>query len=42
MPFFIIKFLGEDIAESYTVFYHERLLAKFIEIPEIEIDINGQ
>ena len=32
----------EVIAESDKVFYHERLLAKFIEIPEIEIDTNGQ
>lgn len=40
LPFVLRKFLGEDITESDKVFYHEGLLAKFIEIPQIEIFTN--
>ena len=37
MPFVLRKFNGEEITENDKVFYHEGLLSKFIEIPEIEI-----
>lgn len=37
MPFVIRKLNGEDITENDKVFYHEGLLAKFIEVPEIEV-----
>lgn len=37
LPFVLRKFNGEEIAENDKVFYHEGLLSKFIEIPEIEI-----
>lgn len=40
LPFVLRKFLGEDIIESDKVFYHEGLLAKFIEAPQIEVDID--
>lgn len=36
LPFVLRSFLGEDVTESDKVFYHEGLLAKFIEIPQIE------
>lgn len=36
-PFVLRKFNGEEITENDKVFYHEGLLSKFIEIPEIEI-----
>lgn len=36
-PFVLRKFLGEDVTESDRVFYHEGLLAKYIETPEIEM-----
>lgn len=36
-PFVLRKFLGEEVTESDKVFFHEGLLAKFIEIPEIGI-----
>lgn len=39
LPFVIRRFLKEDITESDKVFYHEGLLAKFVEIPEIKEDI---
>lgn len=37
LPFVLRKFNGEEITENDKVFYHEGLLAKFIEIPEIEV-----
>ncbi|WP_288682306.1 hypothetical protein [uncultured Eubacterium sp.] len=40
MPFVLRYFLGEEITENNKVFYHEGLLAKFIEIPEIEVNFN--
>ena len=40
LPFVLRKFLGEEIIESDKVFYHEGSLAKFIEIPQIEVNIN--
>lgn len=39
LPFVLRTFLGEEITESDKVFYHEGLLAKFIEIPKIEMDL---
>ena len=33
LPFVLRRFLGEEVTESDRVFYHEGLLAKFIEIP---------
>lgn len=38
LPFVLRRFLGEEVTESDRVFYHEGLLAKFIEIPEIEVN----
>ena len=37
LPFVLRKFNGEEITESDKVFYHEGLLAKFEEVPEIII-----
>lgn len=37
IPFVLRKISGQEIRESDKVFYHEGLLAKFIEIPNIEI-----
>ena len=37
LPFVLRKFNGEEITDNDKVFYHEGLLSKFIEIPEIEI-----
>lgn len=37
MPFIVRKLKGEEITDNDKVFYHEGLLAKFIEIPEISI-----
>lgn len=41
MPFVIRHFLGEEITDSDKVFYHEGLLAQFIEVPKIEVNLNG-
>lgn len=41
LPFVIRSFLGEEIADSDKVFYHEGLLAQFIEVPKIEVNFNG-
>lgn len=35
MPFVLRYFLGEEATESDKVFYHEGLLAKFIDIPKL-------
>lgn len=40
LPFVIRNFLGEEITDSDKVFYHEGLLAKFIEVPKIEVNFN--
>lgn len=40
MPFVIRHFLGEEITDSDKVFYHEGLLAQFIEVPKIEVNMN--
>ena len=37
MPFIIRHFLGEEVADSDKAFYHEGLLAQFIEVPKIEV-----
>lgn len=37
LPFVLRKFNREEITENDKAFYHEGLLSKFIEIPEIEI-----
>lgn len=37
MPFVMRKLQGEEVKESDKVFYHEGLLAKFIETPRIDI-----
>lgn len=41
MPFVIRHFLGEEVTDSDKAFYHERLLAQFIEVPKIEVNLNG-
>lgn len=41
LPFVIRNFLGEEITDSDKVFYHEGLLAQFIEEPKIEVNFNG-
>ena len=40
LPFVLRKFQGEEITENDKVFYHEGLLSKFIEVPEIEVNID--
>ena len=40
MPFVLRRFLGEEVSESDKVFYHEGLLAKFVDIPKIEVNLN--
>lgn len=42
MPFVLRDFLGEEVTESDKVFYHQGLLAKFIEIPKIEVNLNEE
>ena len=37
LPFVIRKVLNQEVDENDKVFYHEGLLAKFIEVPEIKI-----
>lgn len=41
LPFVIRSFLGEEITDSDKVFYHEGLLAQFIEVPKIEVNFDG-
>ena len=36
LPFVMRKVLGQEVTENDKVFYHEGLLAKFIEVPEIK------
>lgn len=38
LPLVIRKFTGEKITDNDKVFYHEGLLSKFIEVPNINID----
>lgn len=40
-PFVLRKFNGEEITENDKAFYHEGLLSKFIEIPEISFEKKG-
>lgn len=37
LPFVLRKFQNQEITESDKVFYHEGMLSKFIEVPEIEV-----
>ena len=37
MPMIIRQILGDKIQENDKVFYHNGLLAKFIETPKIEV-----
>ncbi len=39
MPFVLRHFLGEEVTESDKVFYHEGLLAKFVDTPKIEVNL---
>lgn len=41
LPFVIRHFLGEEVTDSDKVFCHEGLLAQFIEIPKMEVNMNG-
>ena len=38
LPFVIRHFLREEVTENDRVFYHEGLLAQFVEIPNIEVN----
>ena len=40
LPFVIRHFLGEEVTDSDKVFYHEGLLAQYIEMPKIEVSLN--
>ena len=40
LPFVLRKFQGEEITENDKVFHHEGLLSKFIEVPEIEVNLD--
>lgn len=42
IPFVLRHFLGEEVTESDKVFYHEGLLAKFVDIPKIEVNLNEE
>ena len=39
LPFVIRKLRGEEVTESDKVFYHDGLLAKFKEVPDIKIEV---
>lgn len=41
IPFVIRHFLGEEIIDSDKVFYHEGMLAQFIETPKIEVSLEN-
>lgn len=41
MPFVLRAFLREPVTESDKIFFHEGLLSKFIEVPEIKIELKG-
>ena len=41
LPFVMRYMLNEDVTENDKVFIHEGKLAKFIETPEIEVNLNG-
>jgi len=40
---FIVRYLnGEEVTDSDRVFYHEGRLAKYMEDPEIEVNLLGR
>ena len=39
LPFVLRMFNGEEVTDLDRVFYHNGLLAQFIEVPEIKLDI---
>ena len=41
IPFVLRKLLGEDITENDKVFLNDGLLSKFLEVPEIEVEISN-
>ena len=41
LPFVLRSFLREPVIESDKVFFHEGLLSKFIEVPEIKIELKA-
>ena len=41
LPFVMRYMLNEDVTENDKVFIHEEKLAKFIETPEIEVNLSG-
>ena len=41
LPFVIRRFLGEEITDNDKTFIYEGLVSKFIEIPNIEVTLNG-
>lgn len=41
MPFVLRAFLREPVTESDKIFFHEGLLSKFIEVPEIKLELKG-
>ena len=41
LPFVMRYMLNEDVTENDKVFIHEGKLAKFIETPEIEVNLSG-
>ena len=40
LPFVIKHFIGEEVQDNDKVFYHQGLLAKFIEVPRIEVGLD--
>lgn len=40
LPFVLRKFNGEEITENDKAFYHEGLLSKFMEVPNMEVKLN--
>lgn len=40
LPFVLRKFNREEITENDKVFYHEGLLSKFMEVPNMEVKLN--
>ena len=41
MPFVLRYFEREEVTESDKIFYHEGLLAKCIDVPKIELDLDS-
>lgn len=40
MPFVLRKLQGEEVTDSDRVFYHQGLLSKFIEVPNVEVNLD--